>query len=195
MKKHSILAVSSLVLGLSLSASAQEPTGRPPSVPSPRAGIQPETPDRTAMAGDEVFARKVAAGGKAEVELAMLALQKGTNEHVKHLAQKIETDHKKANDELMAIASQKKLNIDPTPTAEQTKTKQRLDKLSGAEFDRAYLDTMAKDHQKNIKEFERQANTGSDPELKAFAAKTLPNLKEHLKMTLDAQRALTSTSQ
>jgi len=193
--KQSLLVASALVLGLGLNASAQDPAGRPAPVPSPRAGVPSETPDRSAMAIDEAFARKAAAGGQAEVELATLAQQKATNEHVKHAAQKVETDHKKANNELMAIADKKNISIDPKPTADHVKTKQRLEKLSGAEFDRAYIDVMIKDHQKDIKEFERQATNGSDPELKAFAAKTLADLKEHLKMAQDAQRGLTSTSQ
>ncbi len=199
MHKHSILVASALVLGIGVSmptqVRAQDPAGRPAPVPSPRAGVPSETPDRSAMAMDEAFARKVAAGGQAEVELAVVAQQKGTNEHVKHVAQRIETDHKKANDELLAIASRKGLNIDPKPTADQVEVKLRLGKLSGAEFDRAYIDAMIKDHQKDVKEFERQATNGSDPELKGFAAKTLPVLKEHLKIAQDAQRALTSTSQ
>jgi putative membrane protein len=206
MHKHSILLGTALVLGLGLSVpmtvSAQgrptptpDPATRPAPVPSPRAGIPSETPDRTAMATDEAFARKAAASGEAEVECAVLAQQKATNERVKHLAQKIEADHKKANDELMSIANKKNLSIDAKPTADQTKTKQRLEKLSGAEFDRAYLEQMVKDHQKAISEFERQSSNGADPELKAFAAKTLPDLKEHLRMTQEAQRALTSTSQ
>lgn len=78
---------------------------------------------------------------------------------------------------------------------EHASAKDKLEKLSGAQFDRAYLDQMAKDHQKTIKEFERQSTMGTDPQLKAFAAKVLPDLKEHLKMTQDAKRALTSTSQ
>lgn len=193
MHKQSFLIASALVLGLGLTAEAQNPAGRPAPQPSPRAGLPSETPDRSAMAMDETFARKAAAAGQAEVELAMLAQQKATNEHVKHTAEKIESDHKKANDELMAVVSKKNLNIDPKPTADQIKTKQRLEKLSGAEFDRAFIDVMIKDHQKAIKDFERQATSGADPELKAVAAKCLPDLKEHLKMAQDAQRGLTST--
>lgn len=199
MHKHSMLIPTALVLGLGLSVpapvGAQDPAGRPAPVPSPRAGLPSEMPDRSATALDEAFTRKAAAAGQAEVELGMVAQQKGSNEHVKHLAQRIEADHKKANDELMAIASKKNLNIDPKPTADQIKTKQKLEKLSGAEFDRGFLDVMIKDHQKAITDFERQATNGADPELKAFAAKVLPDLKEHLKMSQDAQRGLTSTSQ
>jgi putative membrane protein len=199
MHKHSLLTASALVLGIGLSAPAsvrgQDPAGRPAPVPSPRAGLPSEMPDKSTLAMDEAFARKAAAGGQAEVELAVVAQQKGTNEHVKHLAQKIEADHKEANDELISIAEKKNWSIDPKPTADQIKVKQKLEKLSGAEFDRAYIDAMVKDHQKDIKEFERQAAGGADPALKSFAAKTLPNLKEHLKMAQDAQRGLTSTSQ
>ena len=57
-----------------------------------------------------------------------------------------------------------------------------MQKLSGAEFDRAYMDHMVKDHKKDIAEFRKQASSGKDPEIKAFAAKSLPTLQEHLKM-------------
>ncbi len=197
MNKHNIVVASALAMGLSLvvpsDLRAQDPAGRPAPVPSPRAGLPSEMPDRSMMAMDEAFARKAAAGGQAEIELAIVAQQQAANEHVKHLAQRIETDHKKANDELMAIASRKNFNIDPKPTADHIKVKQRLEKLSGAEFDRAYVQAMIKDHQKDIREFEQVATNGGDPVLKAFAAKTLPNLKEHLKLAQDAQRGLTST--
>jgi putative membrane protein len=195
MHKHSILVTTALVCGLSLTAvpaRAQDPPSRPPTpVPSPRAGIPTDSPDHSVM--DEMFVRKAASGGQAEIELAVVAQQKTSNDAVKQLAQRIETDHKKANDELMAMASKKDLKIDAKPSADKLKLKAQLDKLSGMEFDRAYLNAMVKDHQKDIKEFERQASAGSDPELKAFASKTLPDLKEHLRMSMDAQKLLTST--
>lgn len=194
MHKHNMFVAMSFVLGTAVSAAAQ-PTRPPAPVPSPRAGIPSETPDRSALAADETFARKAVAGGQAEVELAVVAQQKASNDNIKQLAQKIEADHKKANDELMAIVNRKNLNIDPKPTAEQIQTRLRLEKLNGAEFDRAYLDTVVKEHEKSIKDFERHMTDGADPELKVFATKWLPELKTHLKMTQDAQRGLASTSQ
>ena len=56
----------------------------------------------------------------------------------------------------------------------------RLQKLSGAQFDRAYMDDMVADHKEDVAEFEKQAKSGSDAAIKGFASKTLPTLQEHL---------------
>jgi putative membrane protein len=66
----------------------------------------------------------------------------------------------------------------------------RLSKLRGAEFDRAYIDAMVKDHKEDVAHFEAMSRDGSDPDLKAWASKTLPTLKEHLKLAEDIQKKL-----
>ena len=58
----------------------------------------------------------------------------------------------------------------------------KLSAMSGAEFDRAYMNMMVSDHNKDVAEFEKESTKGGDPDLKAFAAKTLPTLKEHQQM-------------
>jgi len=58
----------------------------------------------------------------------------------------------------------------------------KLSALSGAEFDREYGKMMLSDHRKDVSEFEKQSTRATDPDLKAFATKTLPTLKEHLQM-------------
>ena len=71
------------------------------------------------------------------------------------------------------------------PTAIDDKHRQDVTKLSamsGADFDRAYAKMMLKDHEKDVSEFEKQSTKGTDPDVKAFASKTLPTLQEHLTM-------------
>jgi putative membrane protein len=58
----------------------------------------------------------------------------------------------------------------------------RLSQLHGAEFDRAYMQDMVKDHKNDIAEFQKEANRGKNEDLKSFASETLPTLQEHLKM-------------
>ena len=85
----------------------------------------------------------------------------------------------------------KKKNID-LPTALDAKHQavvDRLSKLSGAEFDRAYSTEMLEDHQEDVKEFQKQANSASDPDVKSFASNNLPTLQEHLKMARDMSKA------
>ena len=72
--------------------------------------------------------------------------------------------------------------------AKHKATKDRLSKLSGAAFDRAYIDEMVKDHQADSAAFRKEASTGKDAEIKAFATKTSAMVDEHLKMARDAQK-------
>lgn len=135
----------------------------------------------------DTFWTKAAQGGIAEVELSRVAAAKSQNADVKNYAQKMITDHTKANDELKTLAAKKNVTL-PTETDAAHKAKlQELQNLSGAEFDREYVNTMVDDHQKTVDLFEKQSNDNSDPDLKAFAAKTLPTLKSHLDMIKNIQ--------
>jgi putative membrane protein len=91
-------------------------------------------------------------------------------------------DHTKANDELKEIASKKGITLPTSMDAKSQATYDRLSKLSGAEFDRAYMRDMVADHKTDVNEFKQESERGTDPDLKAFAAKTLPTLQEHLQM-------------
>jgi putative membrane protein len=71
--------------------------------------------------------------------------------------------------------------------------KDKLSGLSGADFDRTYMQSMVKDHQKDISEFQKEANSGSNADLKGFAAQTLPTLQEHLRMARDAEQTVMSS--
>lgn len=131
---------------------------------------------------DATFARKAAAGGLAEVQAGALAREKGASERVKQFGAHMTEDHSRANEELKALAASKDIALPSTPDAAHQKAKARLESQSGQSFDRAYRSQMVDDHKKTIALFEKQVRTGKDVELKAFAAKTLPSLREHLKM-------------
>jgi putative membrane protein len=129
---------------------------------------------------DVEFMKKAAAGGTAEVELGKIADQKAANEKVKQFAARMVADHGKANAELGAIASSKGVQL-PTEIDKGTrKEADRLQKLAGPEFDRAYMQHMVKDHRMDLKEFRKEAKSGKDAEVKSFAARTLPTLQEHM---------------
>ena len=131
---------------------------------------------------DHDFIMDAAMGGLEEVELGRIAAQKGTSEAVKTFGQRMVDDHSKANEELMTLAQSKGITL---PTALDEKHQKEVTKLSamtGAEFDRAYSKLMLSDHNKDVSEFEKQSTKGTDPDLKAFASKTLPTLQEHLQM-------------
>jgi len=152
------------------------------------------TASSTAGHGDEMFVKEAAMGGMAEVELGKLAAQKATNERVKAFGQKMVSDHGSANDQLKSVAGSKQIALDTSLDAKHKATISRLQGMSGAAFDRAYIEDMTKDHEKDVAAFRRESQSGQDAEIKAFAAKTLPTLEEHLKMVRDLQREVgTST--
>jgi putative membrane protein len=143
---------------------------------------------------DQTFVMHAAEGGIAEVELGRLATEKGTSDEVKKFGQRMVDDHGKANDELKSLAQSKSI---PLPTAIDAKDKaleNRLSKLSGAAFDRAYMQTMLADHRKDVSAFRRESQAGKDPDVKTWASKTLPTLEDHLKMVEQTSKTAVGTS-
>ena len=134
------------------------------------------------------FASTAAAGGMTEVELGRLAVQKGADPAVKEFGQRMIADHTRANAELKTVASQKNIQLPADLTSEQKKTRDKLASLSGAEFDKQYMKDMVKDHEEDVEEFKTQAEKGTDPEVKSFAAKTLPTLQSHLQMAQEVAK-------
>ena len=90
------------------------------------------------------------------------------------------TDHTAANDKLKALAASKQVTLPESPSLMQKASKAKLDMLSGDSFDKSYVKGMIDDHKADIKEFQKEATDGKDPEVKAFAVATLPTLKKHL---------------
>src|SRR5689334_1615636 len=131
---------------------------------------------------DYKFAVDAAQGGMAEVQMGELAKQKATNPQVKSFADKMVTDHNKANDELKQIVSRKGATLPTDVGRKENSHYDSLQKENGADFDKAYVEHMVKDHKKDVKDFQDAAQNLTDPDLKAFAQKTLPTLQEHLQM-------------
>jgi putative membrane protein len=140
----------------------------------------------TMSSSDRKFAMTAAMGGMAEVEMSRLALTKGSSDAVKQYAQKMIDDHTAANAELMQLATSKGITLPAAPDPKMRAMMTRMDRLSGADFDREYI-MMAgnKDHQKMEKLFRDESARGRDADLKAFAAKTLPVVQQHLQMARD----------
>ena len=124
------------------------------------------------------FVKKAAQGGMTEVEVAKIASSKTQNREIRSFAQKMVKDHSAANQELASLAKTKGLQVPATLDAEHKGVVQKLSAKSGADFDAAYSQQMKMDHEKTIALFEG-ATKSSDPDLAAFAKKTLPTLKEH----------------
>jgi putative membrane protein len=100
---------------------------------------------------------------------------------VKKFGRRMVEDHGKANEELTALARAKGVDLPKEMDRPQKHVHDRLAKLTGESFDRAYVEEMVKEHRKDVKEFEQQATRAKDPDLKAWVDKTSPTLHEHLR--------------
>jgi len=150
-------------------------------VPSVGQQADSSTMSSSASSADAKFMKEAADGGMAEVELGQLAADKASSSDVKQFGQRMVEDHGKANGELKELAKQKHVELPAEPSAKHKATKARLEKLSGDQFDKAYMADMLKDHKKDVAAFQRESTSAQDPDVKAFASKTLPTLQEHLK--------------
>jgi putative membrane protein len=127
------------------------------------------------------FVKKAALDGMTEVEMGKIALEKSQNPKVREFAQRMITDHTKANKELAAAAKAKGLDVPMKLDAEHQSMVQSLASKSGAAFDAAYREHMTADHSKAVAMFEG-ASSSSDSDLASLAKKTLPTLEEHKKL-------------
>src|SRR6266480_4817018 len=129
-------------------------------------------------AADKNFMMNAAKGGMMEVEAGKLAAQNGQNADVKKFGNKMVTEHSKANSELMALAKEEGVTLPGAKSPGKWKS------------DKDYMDTMVKDHQADLAEFQKEAQSGTDPDLKAFAAKGAKMVTAHLKLAQETQSKL-----
>lgn len=131
---------------------------------------------------DKTFIKNAAKGGMEEVEMGKMAEQQGQSTDVKNFGKRMVTEHTMANNELIQLAAGKKFAL--------PKEKMNVEKFNAAGFDKEYMADMVKDHQKDLAEFQNEAKTGSDPDLKAWAAKTTEMIKKHLALAKQTQSKL-----
>jgi putative membrane protein len=129
---------------------------------------------------DREFVNKAAIGNVAEVELGRVAVQRAARPSVKSFGERMVTDHGRAGAELTTLARSKGMDVSNTLDVSHTAMRDRLSGLSGADFDRAYMSEMVRDHTEDVAAFERAAQTAADADVKAYAERSLPMLREHL---------------
>lgn len=152
---------------------------------------QARTGATTATASETAFLKDAAMANLTEVEIGRMAEQKAQNDDVKQYAQRMVSDHSKNMDKLQTLARQ--MNVD-LPTQLDPQHRQMVDRhaqMSGAEFDRAYIDMMVQDHQKVVSKFDQQTDAATNEQVRDYASSTLPKLREHLRdaQELDQQLA------
>jgi putative membrane protein len=130
------------------------------------------------------FVNKVAISDMFEIQSSRLALAKQPDKDTKPFAEKMIRDHQKTSNELKSLVNSGKVKA-KLPTALDSEHQKMLDELkakSGKEFDSNYDQIQVKAHEDAVALFDAYAKGGDDPDLKRWAAKTLPHLKQHLTM-------------
>jgi putative membrane protein len=166
----------------------QTPTQQMPPGQGPDSTMSPGTGNAPQKADDTKFVKNAALGGLTEVELGKLAAQKASDPKVKEFAQTMVDDHTKANENLKQIASKSKIQVPDSLDSKHQSRIDKMSKLSGEEFDKAYVKDQLKDHQTDVREFTDEAQNGNDPNVKGFASSTLPTLQHHLEMVKDLNK-------
>jgi len=203
----SALATGSLCLAAAAAAQQNQPApSTPPAQGSPAPGTpSPSTPmpaapggtdagkagaDQSKLSsGDRDFIEGAAHAGNAEIEASKLALEKAASPDVKSFAQKMIDDHTKVAGELKSLAEGKGVTLPDGPSLVQTAKIKALGLLSGENFDKMYASQIAVSaHEDAVELFKKNAAEAKDPDLKAFAEKTLPSLEEHLHMGQELQQ-------
>jgi putative membrane protein len=180
MKQLNVMGVFACVVALAapLQAQTAKPDPAKPPVQTPAAKGSAAS---TVSPADKNFATQAARDGMAEVEHGRLAADKAANADVKQFGQRMVDDHGKANDELKSWASANNVTLPADIGAQHKAMQDKLAKLTGDAFDRAYMAHMVTAHGKAVSLFQRGSKTAKNADLKAWAAKTLPTLEEHHK--------------
>jgi putative membrane protein len=131
---------------------------------------------------DSLFIDQAARAGLAEVREGQYVAQKAPRASVRHFAETMVKDHGMVNDDLMALAARKQISAPKSPNDAQQQELGQLQGLHGAALDRAYLNDQFAAHQAVLKLFQTEAQQGTDPDVKAFAAQYAPTIAHHLDM-------------
>jgi putative membrane protein len=180
-------------------AMAQPPiAGVPPGGdPTSRPGYSPDVnrdDPRLGQTDENRFFREAFLTGMTAVELGKVAVAKASNDAVKQFAQKMMDAHLKLNEDLKQLARRQNIGVPESLDPKHQSRVDKISKLSGADFDRAYIKDQLKDHQLDVREFQLEAKSGSDPDVKSFASKTIPLLEEHLSTLKDLDKGKKTTA-
>jgi putative membrane protein len=177
------MAGSLSVIGTIRAQEGKEDTGigSNPHLRAKSAGTPPSSTVTVKLSQKDVsFIQKAAGGGQQEVENGKMAEKQGKSADVKRIGARMVADHSKANKELTELANRKGVKFDTRGV--------RAQNIGAADFDRQYLKLLEMDHKNDIAEFQKEARSGDDRDVKAWAAKTLPMVQGHLAMVEDAMR-------
>jgi len=135
-----------------------------------------------ASAADQNFVHEALMGGMAEVDLGQLASQKGSTNDVKQFGQKMVEDHTKMGNRMKGVAAQVGVTPPAALSPKDQALKTRLEGLSGAQFDRAYIRAMVKGHEADLQAFHKEASSGTSQAVKDAASQGATVVSQHLEM-------------
>jgi putative membrane protein len=149
------------------------------------------TTTKTKAAGERTFLREAGYADLAEVQLGQLAKQKASSPEVKQFAERMVNDHTKNYDQLKQVAQQEGVALPDKLSPRDEASKARLEKLSGKEFDHAYMQDMVRDHTTDVAKFKDESKENVSPAVKNYVDQTLPTIESHLKdaRTVEPQTA------
>jgi putative membrane protein len=154
------------------------PAGMSPSTPLTAPGKPaPNYPNTQ----DRLFVHLAGTGGAAEVEAGKLAAGKAQNPVVSRFAKMMVDEHSSTNERLKALAGKADIPLPPGPDPDHKTMLESLEKLSGAEFDLAYMQGQLIDHQKTVQILQWEMSNGQDAALQRLAADALPAVLRHLR--------------
>lgn len=139
---------------------------------------------------DYKFAKEAASGGMFEVNLGNMASANSKNAQVQQFGQRMVKDHTQANDNLKQIAERKGATLPTQLTSHQQREVDRLAKMSGPEFDKAYMSLMVRAHKSDERLFKKASEDAQDADIKNFASTTLTMVQEHLKLAQDLETSV-----
>ena len=174
----------SLALGMMAVGACDRQEGRR-GAGTPRPDDRQTTSQAPTVNSDQDFMNSACEANLAEIEAGRLAESKGTHADVKKFAQHMVEDHTAANDQLTSLAEKMNFRLPTRPDDAHQRDAAKLAGLSGAEFDRKYMDMMVADHQKAVALFEKFSKDAKHDDVRAWAEKTLPKLRDHLTMARD----------
>src|SRR5690606_8909017 len=129
--------------------------------------------------------------GDKEVRLGRLAEERASHADVKAFGRMMVEEHTMAGTELKRIAGQHNVMADPDDVDDIEDAVERLSRMQGAEFDRAYLEMMVAEHPEAVDELEDKVNdNGGHPDVRAWASQTLPKVRQHLERARQLHRTL-----
>jgi putative membrane protein len=192
MFRRSRLLACAAALVLAGSGWAQmQPPGSQPQMPQnpqmgpqgtmPNTGTIPQSQQADPYAVDKDFVKSVAESSATEIHLGKIAQEKASSDAVKELGEQMVEAHTQTAQQLQQAATALKTDLPAEPPRKAKKDEDKLAKLSGAGFDRAYAKMAADEQKQAVKQFEREAKNGKSPALKDYAAKNLSAEQERQK--------------